>query len=145
MNCPRMNYCDVWLIVAWFGWGEFKDYWMLLMVPNKNLYSFSLFVFFKSVCYWANMFLFTVWWEVCNPQLNGRTKVMDILRAQRPSMGRQPICAGAPEDIMEGSSPALFPLPTSLHYYPHPPLQLHCQWHRKKWKDLEPCNNNASD
>lgn len=37
-----MNYCSVWLIVAWFWWGEFENYLMLLTVPNKNPYSFSL-------------------------------------------------------------------------------------------------------
>ena len=37
-----MNYCSVWLIVAWFWWGEFENYLMLLTMPNKNLYSFSL-------------------------------------------------------------------------------------------------------
>lgn len=41
-----MNYCSVWLIVAWFWWGKFEDYWMLLTVPKKK----SLFFSFKSHC-----------------------------------------------------------------------------------------------
>ena len=41
-----MNYCSVWLIVAWFWWGKFEDYWMLLTVPKKK----TLFFSFKSQC-----------------------------------------------------------------------------------------------
>lgn len=68
MNCVRINYCQVWLTVARFWWGESKDYWILFIVLNLNLYSLSL----KKACCWTKKFLFVVYGGAYSPQLMGR-------------------------------------------------------------------------
>lgn len=45
MDCTRMNYCWVWVIVDGLWCGVFEGNWMQLTMLNKSLYSFSIITF----------------------------------------------------------------------------------------------------